>query len=38
VDAAVDAVSQAEMEKVTAAMEKAMEVADATQAEDDGEA
>jgi segregation and condensation protein B len=38
VDAAVDAVSQAEMEKVTAAMEKAMEVADAAQAEDDGEA
>ena len=35
VDAAVDAVSQAEMEKVTAAMEKAMEVADAARAEDD---
>ena len=35
VDAAVDAVSQAEMEKVTAAMEKAIEAADAARAEED---
>ncbi len=35
VDAAVDAVSLAEMEKVTAAMEKAMEAADAALADDE---